>query len=802
MPLSKLVLKPGINRDQTSYASEGGWYECDKIRFRSGFPEKIGGWTVKSTNQYDGVCRSIFPYATSTSVPLLGVSTNSKNYAALNSGGTTLYDITPLRLIKSTTATDNCFWTTNGSNTVLVKINNNDSNIGDYVTFSGAAAVGGITTLNENYEIKAVVYSNATYSIASTTATITRNNHNLANGDIVQINFTAASGGTAPPAGEYAVSNVATNTFDVTITSGSGTGSAIITTVTAANIFAIQTASNATSTVNGGGGTSIVANFEIHVGNATGSVGALFGWGTGTWGTSGWGLSSSTGVAIPARLVFQDRYLDTLYFNIQDATGVSLYDDDGTNIFYWDYDSTFSTRAKRLGATYSITSTTATITVPNNFIGGDTVVLSFLASSGAPPTDGTYTVLSSPAPTATTFAVTISSGSGAGSVEVEDLTSVPQRVGQILFAPSGHLLALGCTDIVGNYDPLLIRWSNVDPVSGPQPEIWYPTVLNTAGDLRVSSGSRIVTGYKTRQEILIFTDFSLNSLQFLGTVEVFGLQELASDISIMGPNVVFSANNTVFWMGVDKFYFYNGRVDTLPCTLRQYIFDDINTDLASTFVCGGNAQFNEIIWFYASKNSNTLNRYVIYNYQDQIWYYGTLDRTYWTDAGYVNNPLAASEGWIYEHENGTDDGQPNQGTPLPIDSYIISGDIDLNPDGDKFLLIRKLIPDINFNSSTTTYSGQEVAPQAYIRVEKRDFPGEAVSTVNVEGQSLQRNVDTEESNGVVYIDQYTNQIFLRARARQMRFTIGSNTLGTQWQLGMPRFEAREDGRRGGNNGIA
>lgn len=801
MPLSKLVLKPGINRDQTSYASEGGWYECDKIRFRSGFPEKIGGWVVKSTNQYVGVCRSIFPYATATSVALLGISTNSKNYAAFNSGGTTLYDITPLRLIKSTPATDNCFATTSGSKTVTVTINSHDSANGDYVTFSGVVG----PTL-----------SGCTYSITGTTATITYSSHGVQAGDVVNIAFS-----TNPPAnGNYTVVTAATNTFTVTVASGSGTGTATVITSRVGgipvselnanheisnvtiNTFTIIVSTAATSTVASGGGTAIIANFEIHAGTANGAFGSLFGWGTGTWGTSGWGLSSTSGVFNPARLVFQDRYLDTLYFNIQDATGVSLYDDDGTNIFYWDYDSTFSTRAKRLGATYSITSTTATITVPNNFVGGDTVVLSFLATSGAPPTDGTYSVLSSPAPTATTFAVTVSSASGAGSVEVEDLTSVPQRVGQILFAPSGHLLALGCTDIVGTYDPLLIRWANVDPISGPQPEIWYPTVLNTAGDLRVSSGSRIVTGYKTRQEILIFTDSSLSSLQFLGTVEVFGLQEIASDISIIGPNVVFSVNNTVFWMGVDKFYFYNGRVDTLPCTLRQYIFDDINTDLASTFVCGGNAQFNEIVWFYASKNSETIDRYVIYNYQEQIWYYGNLERTYWTDAGYVTNPIAANSGWIYEHENGADDGQPNQGAPLPIDSFITSGDIDLNPDGDKFLLIRKLIPDVNFTNSTTNYNGQPFAPQAYICIEKRDFPGEAVSTTNVEGQSLERGVDTEEEDGVVYINQYTNQIFLRARARQIRFKIGSDTLGTQWQLGMPRFEAREDGRRGGNNGIA
>lgn len=732
MPLSKLVFKPGINRDQTNYASEGGWYECDKVRFRSGYPEKIGGWVVRSTNQYQGVCRSIFPYATSTLDPLLGIATNSKIYGAINAGGTTLFDITPLRAIKSVGSSG--FSVTNGSKVVTVTVNANGAVDGDYVSISGATGpVGGIpaSELNTNHKI----------------------------------------------------SNAQSNTFQITVT----------------------TAATSTTT---GGGSSAVASFEIYAGFATQTAG--YGWGSGAWGTSqpngssaapiGWGLASTVPVYYPARLIFQDRYLDTLYFNIRDNTGNSLYSSAGTNIFYWQYDNTWTTRAVRLGASYAVTGAsspyTLTVTVPNSYIAGNTVNLSFLAASGVAPNDGNYTVATA---TGSSFTVSVSSASalsGTGSVEVAGLTSVPQKVGQIVFASTGHLLALSCTDIAGNYDPLLIRWSNVDPVSGPQPEIWYPTIINTAGDLRVSNGSRIITSYKTRQEILIFTDFAVNTLQFLGTSEIFGLQEIASDTSIIGPNTVYGANNTVFWMGVDKFYYYNGRVDTLPCTLRQLIFQDINQDLSSLFVAGGNAQFNEIIWFYASANSNTLNRYVIYNYQDQIWYYGSLDRTYWTDAGYVTNPLAAQDGWIYEHENGNDAGQPNEGTPLPIEAYIKSGDIDMNPDGDKFILLRKIVPDMNFTSSTSS------TPEAYMTVGVRNFPGASQiyedplvpdTYNNVEGQPLERGITTASINN------YTNQIFIRARGRQMNFTIGSDTLGTQWQLGIPRFDAREDGRRGGEN---
>lgn len=722
MPLSKLTIKPGLNRDQTSYASEGGWYDCDKIRFRSGYPEKIGGWIVASTNQYVGTCRSIFPYVTTTQAPLLGISTNSKNYVAVNAGGTTLYDITPLRKIFTSTATDNCFATTNGSNVITVTINAHAASNGDYVTFSGATGpVGGVPASELNIN--------------------------------------------------HIISNVTTNTFTITVTT------------------------SATSTVASGGGTSIVANFEIHAGYQNQTSG--YGWGTGTWGTSGWGLASITPISQPARLIFQDRYLDTLYFNIQDATGSSLYDSTGTNIFFWDYTSSFNTRALRLGAKYAITGAvspyTITVTVPNSYVAGVSSVTlsSFFTGSGVAPT-GPITATVATA-TGSSFTISYASAtalSGSGTVEITNLTATPRQVGQITFASSGHLLALGCTDIADNYDPLLIRWANVDFAAGPQPQIWYPTVLNTAGDLRVANGSRIVTSYKTRQEILIFTDYTISSLLFLGTSEVFGLQELISDCSIIGPNAVYGADNIVYWMGDDKFYYYNGRVNTLPCTLRQYIFDNINLNLGNLFVCGGNAQFNEIIWFYASSDSTTtLDRYVIYNYIDQIWYYGQLERTYWTDAGYLNSPFAAKNGWIYEHENGVDDGQPNQAASLPIDSYIQSGDIDMNPDGDKFLLIRKIIPDVNFTGSTATN------PSAYMEVGVRNFPGAAIQTSNVEGQTLNRSVEVTTAN----IDLYTNQVFVRARGRQMTFKIGSNTVGTQWQLGLPRFDAREDGRRGREN---
>ena len=339
----------------------------------------------------------------------------------------------------------------------------------------------------------------------------------------------------------------------------------------------------------------------------------------------------------------------------------------------------------------------------------------------------------------------------------------------------------------GVYDPLLIRWANVDPDIGPEPEVWQPTLTNTAGFLRIQSGSAIVAAVNTRQEMIIITDSSVTSMQYLGTAEVFGLQEMAHATSIAGSNTVVGMNNIVYWMGKDKFFTYSGRVDTLPCTLRQYIFSDINNEQSEIFFAGTNNEFNEIIWFYCSAASNTIDRYVIYNYSENIWYYGNLDRTAWLDSGEFTIPISAYNGWVYNQETGVDDGQPLDAPALPIESYIKSADVDID-DGDKFMLIRRIIPDVNFRNSTIDES---ITPQVHITVGVRNFPGAATSVVNAEGIPTIRDVVTTAT-----IDQYTNQVFVRARGRQLNFTISSDTVGTQWQLGMPRVDARPDGRRG------
>jgi len=726
VPLQKLVFKSGVNRDQTNYASEGGWYEMDKVRFRSGFPEKLGGWIVATSSEYSGIGRSLFAWNTTDGGLPIGIGTNEKMYISL---GSNVYDITPLRATyyrAISPATNNCFTTINGSTTVTVTVTSHGIIAGTQVTFSGATAVGGviagnlnatftpynITTDTFDITVAAAATSNAsgggtsivmqvgpstancfTTSTGTKVVTVTINSHGADEGDYVIF-----SGATGPVGGIPATSlNTEFKIFNVT-----------------GNTFQITTASTASSIATGGG-TAITAKFQVHVGNATLTAG--YGWGVSPWGSYGWGTGSPTPIFEPIRLIYQTNFNNDLFFNIR-------YSD----IFYWTY-STSPARAVYLK------------NVP-------------------------------------------------GSV------AVPQQVTRIAFTSQGFLLAMGCTtydpnatapDYLGYFDPLMIRWSNVDPDIGPEPENWQPTQTNSAGFLRIQTGSAIITSIGTRQETLIWTDTSLNSLQFLGTAEVFSVQQLSAHTTIIGPNAAIGANNITYWMGTDKFFTYSGRVDTLPCTLRQYVFQDINLDLGDYCFAGSNVQFNEIIWFYVSADGAEINRYVVYNYSENIWYYGQIERTAWMDSVATQYPIALDNGWLYYHENGVDDGQPLGADPLPITAYIQSADIDIT-DGDKYMLIRRIIPDVNFTGSDPN---AVALPNAQITVGVRNFPGAANATSNASGIPNLRNVVTTTAT----IDQYTNQVFVRARGRQMNFKISSDTVGTQWQLGMPRMDAREDGSR-------
>jgi hypothetical protein len=721
MALKKLTFKPGIYRDNTNYANQGGWYDMDKVRFRSGFAEKIGGWQVVNFTPYAGQCCSLYNYQTTDGATITGLGTSEKYYVLV---GTALYDITPVRVVYTTSttpSTDNCFDTTDTSTTVTVTLTGHGANEGDYVTFAGAAAVGGVPDTELNTE--------------------------------------------------HQIFNVTATTFDITVTTA------------------------ATSTANGGG-TSITATFQIPIGYGGNTYG--YGWGTGTWSRSTWGSASTNPILLPPRIIFQDQFNNDLIWNIQDG-----------DIYYWDYDSAFSnisvglntlsgSRAvpEQVGKSMFASSghllalscteygraTTAGAVISSITNSGTTATITTATAHGLDPLDwvefsgqtprayqGEYQVVTTP--TSTTFTVVLLEDPG-GSASVE-----------------GTYVDI---DYSGNYDPLLIRWANVNPDIGPQPEEWKPEITNSAGFIRVKGGSFIVTGFNTRQETLIFTNTALNSLQFLGTSEVFSVQQISDNINIAGSNVVAEANNVVLWMGHDKFYFYDGRVNTLPCSIRQYIFTDINIEQSSLFFAGTNREFSEVIWFYCSAASATIDRYVIYNYQEQLWYYGTLNRTAWFDSQVVTSPLAASGGYIYEHEVGNDDGQPTGQAPLPISAFIQSSDMTIE-DGENFILTKRVIPDVNFTNSDTNNSvtGATLVPEVEMTVGVRNFPGAANNTDNVAGNTLTRDVITTAS-----INEYTNQVFVRARGRQMNFKIASNMVGVRWQIGAVRVDFRPDGRRG------
>jgi len=643
MPFLKLKFRPGINRDTTNYANEGGWFECDKIRFFSNYPQKIGGWVETTSERFIGTCRQFWNWITSYTDNLLALGTNEKVYIEV---GGIFYDITPLRetfTTSSTPSSDNCIDTTNGSTTVIVNITGHGCLTGDYVTISGVSGdPGGVPDAEINAE------------------------H-------------------------------------------------VVTRVDADN-FTFEVATAATSTTSNGGGTSIVVECQIHPGFP--SITAGYGWGTGAWnGSYGWGLASPTPVFLPQRDWWFDNFDNDLVMNIRsDVTGGGVAV--GGPIYYWERGS-------------SVNPTTAL----------------------------------------ETRAVLLSSLPGAA--------DVPTGAMQVLVSQNDkHLLAFGAQPYGGgptDFDPLLIRWASQD-----DPVNWEPLATNTAGFIRVSRGSRIVRALATRQEILVFTDTHLFTLQFLGTADVFGLQEYADNISIMGPRTVISANNITYWMGLDKFYMYDGRVRTLPCTLREYVFKDINFAQSDQVICGTNEGFNEVWWFYPSGNSNWVDRYVIYNHLDQVWYYGQLSRTAWLDVASRNLPVAAytpenqDPGILYTHESGIDD------AGLPMESFIQSSDFDITDNsGETFMLTRRMIPDINFNTSTAQ------APEVTLTMRPRNFPG---SNFQNDPSDSQRVINTSVST-------FTDQVFIRARARQMALKVSSSDLGVQWQLGNPRLDVRSDGKQ-------
>jgi hypothetical protein len=702
MPLQKILFKPGVNRENTRYTTEGGWYECNKIRFRQGNPEIVGGWEPFSAANYQGVCRSLWNWVLLDGTNVIGVGTNLKFY--IEQGGL-YYDITPIR---ETVTLNNPFTATNGSAIITVADASHGCVTGDFVTFSGAVGLGGnitATVLNQEYQVTVLTDNSYTF-----TATATANS-------------TDASG--SP-----------------------------------------------------GGGASVVATYQLNVGPAF--VVPLTGWGAGAWGQTGttWGNGGTSTSSL--RLWNQNNYGEDL-----------VYGPSGGGIYYWNATNGVGTRGvnlNSLGGTVSFTNASPTV-VTSTVLYTEGAALQF--SGGSLPTGitagTTYYVFEVNGLTFKlldgTGAVVNTSSSGTGTVSI--IVDVPTKQNNLVVSDTSRfIIVFGCNDYgSAALDPMLIRWSAQD-----DPYNWTPDPTNQAGFVRVSHGSEIVAIVQTRQEVLVLTDSAVYSLQYLGPPYVWAPQLLGDNISIMSPNAAIIASGIVYWMGVDKFYSYDGRVQTLNCDLRRFVFSDINQEQALQVFCGTNEGFNEVWWFYCSANSNTIDKYVIYNYLEKIWYYGTMERTAWLDSGLQPYPIAAKynsstvTGNLLNHETGLNDN--TTGTATAIDAYISSSEFDIG-DGHNFGFVWRVLPDLTFENAENTPAG--AVPSVTMTLYGLANSGSGVTST--------ASQPVAKSSTYVITEQFTGMIFTRMRGRQMIFKISSNQVNTCWQLGAPRIDIRPDGRR-------
>ncbi len=618
MPLQKLQFRPGLVRDTTDYTNEGGWRDGDKIRFRLGLPETIGGWSRLTSTPMLGTCRDLHPWTSLEGSRIVGAGTNLKLYVL---DGALPIDITPIRLV--TSAGDVTFAATNGSATLTVSDTNHGCLLGDFVTFSGAVSLGGVitaTVLNQEYQVVSLVDANS-YTITATAA------------------------------------------------------------------------ANASDT--GNGGTNTVGTYQINTGLDAAAAGS--GWGAGVWSRGTWSSAADVTVSgANVRLWSMDNFGEDLLANPR-----------GGGIYYWDTSAGTSVRA-----------------------------------------------------------VNITTLSGSAQPQVANIVLVSER--------DRHVLAFGCdpeTD-PGVLDPLTIRFSTQESFT-----VWNALATNTAGELRVGSGSEIVAAIQTKQQVVVFTDRSVSAMQYIGPPFTFGLAEVSTNTSILGQNAAVAVGDAVYWMGNDVFYRYDGNVSIIPCPVEEFVFDNVNTSQLSKVTAGSNSEFNEVWWFYPSANSETNDRYVAFNYSDSTWFFGSLDRTAWDAGGVSGFPIAASpDGNIYFQENGISDGSTNP--PSPLNSFVESSGIDVG-DGDQFMSVKRIIPDVGFRNSTGT-------PLVTFTLNARTYPGSG--TTQTESGNTVRTSSTP-------LEKYTNQIDVRLRGRSVSLRVESNEVNTQWRLGTPRIDIRPDGRR-------
>jgi hypothetical protein len=776
MPLKKLALKPGVNRENTRYTNENSWYESDKVRFRQGTPEKIGGWVRISNSIFLGICRSLWNWVTLSGASLLGVGTNLKFYIE-NSGQ--YNDITPIRT--TNTLTNPFTWLSSTTFQVADAAGGYIAN--DFVTFNGATATGGIT-LNGEYQIASV--TTLTY-VLSTTQNVTmdtdyqtfRSGSSIANG--VVLTLAAVGVVSVLPGGftagtNYYVVNTSGNTFKLSLTSG---GAAITATTLPGGII------TATPQFTGGftsAGGTVTAAYQINTGYEIQVP--LTGWGGGGWGLGAWGTGSSSTSSL--RIWSQTNFGSDL-----------IYAHRGGAIYYWNS----AIGVQPSAVTMTIASpcvVTGTITLSNN-----TAIV--LQTTGALPTGlsagtvyyvknssgTTYNLSATPGGTEITTTGT-QSGNHSVSSRGIPLTSLSGASGvptiqDFIFVSdtSRFVFAFGANDYGSSLQSkMLIRWSNQESLTE-----WTPAATNQAGSILLSHGSRIVTCVQTRQEIVVITDSSLYGLQYVGPPAIWQVQLLGDNISIVGPNAAAVASGAVYWMGIDKFYKYDGRVQTLRCDLRQFIYGDINLSQSEQFFASTNEGFNEVWFFYCSANSTTIDRYVVYNYSENnnegVWYYGNMARSAWLDSGLRDYPIAATYiNNIVDHEFGVDD--VSGASPVAIPAIISSAEFDIE-DGDRFGFVWRILPDITFRGSSAAN------PQATLTLIPMQNSG---SGYNVPPSVAGSDNAVIARTATVPIEQFTGQVYVRVRGRQMIIQMESDQLGCTWQMGSPRIDIRLDGRRG------
>jgi len=700
MPLQKILFKPGVNKENTRYTTEGGWYEGDKIRFRQGNPEAIGGWTRISSNFFLGVCRSLWNWITLGGANLMGVGTNVKFY--IESGGG-YNDITPIR---TTVTINNNPFTLTASTTVTVTDTAHGATTGSFVTFSGAVNIGGGGT-------------NVTAAVLNQ---------------------------------EFQLTVVDANSYTITI----------------------SVVPNATAIAGSpGGGAAVVAAYQLNAGPEFQIP--LTGWGAGAWGAGPWGIGTPDSLSL--QLWNQINYGQDLLFGPRSG-----------GIYYWNANTTLTTRGvllSSLGGSVTFTNASPTV-VTATTIFTEGAALQFAATTSMPTGVAANTTYYATNVNGLTFNIADSAGTlinttstGTG-VYISLIVDVPTTVNTFTVSDTSRfVIAFGCNDYgSATLNPMLIRWSNQDDLYN-----WTPSITNQAGSLTVSHGSEIITTIQTRQEIVVFTDSAVYSLQYLGPPFVWATQILGDNVSIIGANAAVIASGIIYWMGVDKFYVYDGRVQTLNCDLRRYIFNDFNAAQNEQVFAGTNEGFNEVWWFYCSANSTQIDKYVIYNYIERAWSYGTMARTAWIDSGLRSYPVAATlVNNLVNHEDGIDDNI--SATTAPINAYISSSEFDIG-DGHNFGFVWRVLPDLTFSNSVN--SPTNVAPQVTMTLYGLTNSGS--------GSTSNAGAPVASSSTYVITEEFTGQIYTRMRGRQMIFKIESNQIGTTWQLGAPRIDIRQDGRR-------